>query len=99
MHRLSLLLVVASIFFTATCDGHRILGIFGHHGGSHFHTFYPIMSKLAESGHDVTVLSYFKAKNPPPSYHEIQLVGVDVINSSLPLTEVMRLLLNYVFDS
>lgn len=95
---MQLLTVVTFTVALLACSasGHRILGIFGHHGGSHFHTFYPIMSKLAESGHDVTVLSYFKVKNPPPSYNQIQLNGLDVINSSLPLAEVNCF---YIFES
>lgn len=87
MQLLTVVLIAEALLVCST-SGHRILGIFGHHAGSHFHTFYPIMSRLAESGHDVTVLSYFKVKSPPPSYHEIQLTGLDVINSTLPLNEV-----------
>lgn len=68
-----------------TSQARRILGIFTHIGGSHYHTFYPIMNGLAERGHDVTVLSFFAAKNPLPNYHELRFDGVPVINSSLAL--------------
>lgn len=73
---------------------HRILGLFTHIGGSHFHTFYPIMNGLAEQGHDVTVLSYFKAKRPSDNYKEIIFEGLPIINSSIPLGVSHFFLLN-----
>lgn len=69
-------------------DGYRILGIFTHIGGSHFHTFYPIMDGLASKGHDVTVLSYFKSKNASINYKELIFEGLPIINSSIPLDVV-----------
>lgn len=69
----------------AIINGSRILGIFTHIGGSHFHTFYPIMNGLAEKGHEVTVLSYFKTKNSSVNYKEYIFEGLPIINSSLVL--------------
>lgn len=71
-------------------DGHRILGIFTHIGGSHFHTFFPIMNGLAHKGHDVTVLSYFKSKNASKNYKELIFEGLPIINSSMSLDVVSR---------
>lgn len=80
---LRLVLLLSAI--TTNAHGYRILGIFTHIGGSHYHTFYPIMNGLAEHGNNVTVLSYFNAKNPSPNYHERRFQGLNVINSSLPV--------------
>lgn len=66
-------------------NGHKILGLFIHPGPSHFYTFYPIMNALAEKGHDVTVLSYSRVKDPHPNYHQLIIGGSEVINSSLGL--------------
>ncbi|XP_039956993.1 UDP-glucosyltransferase 2-like [Bactrocera tryoni] len=58
----------------------KILGLFPHPGISHFHFFHPVMRGLAEKGHDVTVLSHFPDKNPPPGYKDLSLTG-DLLDS------------------
>lgn len=85
-----LVLTVLMLQVLAVIDGHRILGIFTHIGGSHFHTFYPIMNGLASKGHDVTVLSYFKSKNASIHYKELIFEGLPIINSSISL-DVVRI--------
>lgn len=84
------ILAVLMLHVLVATDGHRILGIFSHIGGSHFHTFYPIMNGLANKGHDVTVLSYFKSKNASINYKELIFEGLPIINSSISLDVVSR---------
>ncbi|KAJ8730593.1 hypothetical protein PYW08_002006 [Mythimna loreyi] len=54
----------------------RILGLFPHPGRSHQMVFDPLMRALAERGHDVTVVSFFPIKDPPPNYTTVSLEGV-----------------------
>lgn len=54
----------------------RILGLFPHPGRSHQMVFDPLMRTLAEKGHDVTVVSFFPIKDPPPNYTSVSLEGV-----------------------
>ncbi|CAG4949319.1 unnamed protein product [Colias eurytheme] len=51
----------------------RILGIFPHPGKSHQMAFDPLLKKLAERGHDVTVATFFPLENPPSNYTEVSL--------------------------
>lgn len=74
--------------FTNVTNGDRILGLFIHPGGSHFYSFYPIMKALAQKGHNVTVLSYFKVKDPHPLYNEFVMQG-EVINSTLEFSQMV----------
>ncbi|XP_055386209.1 UDP-glycosyltransferase UGT5 [Condylostylus longicornis] len=55
----------------------NILGLFPHPGYSHFKVFYPILKKLAENGHQLTVVTYTKSKNKITNYNEIILIGED----------------------
>lgn len=75
---------------TPLTNADRILGLFIHPGGSHFYSFYPIMNALAENGHNVTVLSYFKVKNPHPSYNQLTIEGEAVINSTLEFKNMVN---------
>lgn len=40
---------------------------------SHFGGFQPLLKELAVRGHNVTVVSHFALKNPPPNYHHIDV--------------------------
>lgn len=40
---------------------------------SHYGAFEPLLKELAIRGHNMTVLSPFPLKNPPPTYHHIQV--------------------------
>jgi len=44
---------------------------------SHYGAFEPLLKQLAVRGHNVTVLSPFAMKNPPPSYHHIMVEDGD----------------------
>ena len=55
----------------------NILGLFPHPGFSHFKVFYPILDELAAKGHDITVVTYIKAKHARHNYHEIIIKDKD----------------------
>lgn len=63
----------------------KVLGLFPHPGVSHFHFFQPIMNALAETGHDVSVVSHFPMKNPPAHYKDYPIVGMDKLTNSIDL--------------
>ncbi|GLV33062.1 UDP-glycosyltransferase family 36 member D1 [Carabus blaptoides fortunei] len=70
----------------------NILGIFPHPGKSHFDVFEPLMTKLAELGHDVTVISFFPKRNPMPRYTDIDMTGTTpIITNSLDMDLLMNL--------
>lgn len=71
--RLLVFFVTLSLFQATT--PHRILGIFPHTGSSHFAVFRPFLAKLAEVGHDVTIISHFPAEKPMKNYRDISLRG------------------------
>lgn len=71
--KLFILLVILSLALTVT--SHKILGIFPHPGGSHFAVFRPLLKKLAEVGHEVTVISHFPQEKPLKNYKDINLKG------------------------
>ncbi|KAL3270167.1 hypothetical protein HHI36_009224 [Cryptolaemus montrouzieri] len=51
----------------------RILGIFHLPGKSHYAAGNTMMKILAERGHDVTLISPFKEKNPPKNFRDVVL--------------------------
>ncbi|XP_061380254.1 UDP-glucosyltransferase 2-like isoform X1 [Danaus plexippus] len=53
----------------------RILGLFPHPGKSHFMVFEPLLKRLSELGHHVTVASFFPPENPPANYTHIKFDG------------------------
>lgn len=61
------------LFLANNAGAYRILGIFPASAYSHYALASRLMKALAEKGHDVTVISPFKEKNPPKSYREIVL--------------------------
>lgn len=86
---LKLMVLLLLLTHGVPTNGHRILGIFIHIGGSHFHTFYPIMNGLAQNGNDVTVLSYFPMTDSHANYKQFIFDGIPVINSSVNLNEIV----------
>ncbi|XP_045447438.1 UDP-glucosyltransferase 2-like [Melitaea cinxia] len=56
--------------------GARILGLFPHTGRSHQMVYEPLLQKLAERGHHVTVASFFPLKNPPANYTDVSFEGI-----------------------
>lgn len=72
---------VISVLFSALIGlqcvlSSRILGLFPHTGKSHQMVFEPLLRRLAERGHHVTVVSFFPLKNPPANYTDISLEGI-----------------------
>lgn len=57
-----------------TIQSIKILAIFPTQMKSHFIVGQVLLKELALSGHDVTVISPFKIKNPPKTYREITTI-------------------------
>nr|XP_034827023.1 UDP-glucuronosyltransferase 2B2-like isoform X1 [Maniola hyperantus] len=66
----------AILALSSYVHGARILGLFPHTGKSHQMVFEPLLKKLAERGHHVTVASFFPLKNPPANYTDISFEGI-----------------------
>ncbi|XP_065075736.1 UDP-glycosyltransferase UGT5-like [Ochlerotatus camptorhynchus] len=72
-------------------SAYRILGLFAHPGLSHFKVFQPIMRALAESGHHVTVVSYFpNLDDPHPNYKDYAFQGQDILTNAFNLEGFSR---------
>ncbi|KAM3963660.1 UDP-glycosyltransferase UGT5-like isoform 1-T1 [Aphomia sociella] len=69
-------LFVALLLVFHNVDSARILGLFPHTGKSHQMVFEPLLKRLAEVGHHVTVVSFFPLKNPPQNYTDVSLEGI-----------------------
>ncbi|XP_013183121.2 UDP-glucosyltransferase 2 [Amyelois transitella] len=54
----------------------RVLGLFPHTGKSHQMVFEPLLRRLAERGHHVTVASFFPLADPPENYTDVSLQGI-----------------------
>ncbi|XP_055609266.1 UDP-glycosyltransferase UGT5-like [Uranotaenia lowii] len=54
----------------------KILGVLPSGGTSHHFVGISYLRLLAKAGHDVTVLSSFPEKNPPPNWRDIELTGL-----------------------
>lgn len=61
-------------------NGYKILGLFPHPASSHFNVFQPILRRLAENGHEVTVVSHFPDPSPPKNYKDLTLPGDTLTN-------------------
>ncbi|XP_061380260.1 UDP-glucosyltransferase 2-like isoform X2 [Danaus plexippus] len=70
------LIYFAAIIALSTVEGGRILGLFPHTGKSHQMVFEPLLKKLAERGHQVTVVSFFPLKKPIANYTDVSLEGI-----------------------
>lgn len=57
-------------------QAYKILGVFPTFGKSHYNVGHGLFKGLADAGHEVTVVSAFKLKNPIKNYNEIYLDGV-----------------------
>lgn len=70
MKILGTVLVFCSLIIGAI-NAARILALMPFPGKSHYINIQPIMQRLAERGHDVTVVTTHTEKNPPKNYHQI----------------------------
>jgi glucuronosyltransferase len=71
--------VAALLAFANNASAARILGLFPHTGKSHQMVFEPLLRKLADRGHHLTVVSFFPQKNPPENYTDVSLEGIAVL--------------------
>lgn len=59
------------------CVGHcwtvNILAFLPTFARSHYGAFQPLLKELAVRGHNLTVVSHFPLKDPPPNYHHIDV--------------------------
>ncbi|KAM3963612.1 UDP-glucosyltransferase 2-like [Aphomia sociella] len=74
-----LCLSVAAFLVLQNVDAARVLGLFPHSGRSHQMVFEPLLRRLAERGHHLTVASFFPLKNPPENYTDVSLEGITVV--------------------
>lgn len=65
------LLITLAVITVPLTDSARILGIFPHHGESHFVFFEPILKALDNAGHDVHVISHFELTNVSSRFQNI----------------------------
>ncbi|XP_018573405.1 UDP-glucuronosyltransferase 2B15-like [Anoplophora glabripennis] len=68
--------IIITILAVAACtESKKVLGIYSHPGKSHQIMGEVILKKLAERGHEVTMVSAYPLKNPIPNYKDIVLDG------------------------
>lgn len=78
-----------------TANALNILGIFPYHGTSHFLVFRVYLLGLVNKGHNVTVISHFPEKNPPPNYHSISLAGtIEILKDDMPIEKSYKTIFN-----
>lgn len=78
--------IAIPLFFLITqANALNILGIFPYQGKSHFLQFKVFLKELAKRGHNVTVLSYFPDKNPPPNYKDLQIGETKIFEDEVPV--------------
>lgn len=77
----SLILIVGILISVTNCLSSNILAFLPTKARSHYGAFEPLLRELAVRGHNVTVLSPFSMKNPPLSYHHIQVEDKDLVMS------------------
>jgi len=68
---------IVSVFLCAiivsNVSGYKILGVFHPPAKSHYIVGHALMKGLAEAGHEVTIITPFKEKNPIKNYEEVYL--------------------------
>lgn len=70
---MKLLLFNFLLLFIGHCWSANILAFLPTFTRSHYIAFQPMLKELAVRGHNVTVLSHFALKDPPPNYHHIDV--------------------------
>jgi glucuronosyltransferase len=68
-----LFFAVLLLLYVGHCMSANILAFLPTFARSHYGGFQPLLKELALRGHNVTVLSHFALKNPPPNYHHIDV--------------------------
>lgn len=75
----NLLVLIFFAFFAVERNvvaSYKILGVFPTAAPSHHIVGSALMRGLAADGHEVTIISPFKEKNPIPNYTEVHLEGI-----------------------
>ncbi|XP_075974221.1 UDP-glycosyltransferase UGT5-like isoform X2 [Anticarsia gemmatalis] len=67
------------LFVFHNAESANILGLFPHVGRSHFLTFEPLLKRLSENGHQVTVVSFFPSKERRENYTDISLESLAMV--------------------
>lgn len=70
------LIAALAIISAHNASGYKILSIFPMFSRSHYILGHGLLKGLAEAGHEVTMISPFKASKPIPNYKEIVLEGL-----------------------
>lgn len=65
------LALILGLLVPEPTDSARILGLFPHHGESHFYFFEPILRALDAAGHEVHIVSHFEMANVSKSFQNI----------------------------
>lgn len=66
-------LTLLLFFVYSNVNSYKILGVFPTASKSHYYIGQNLLKGLAEEGHDVTVISPFREKNPIKNYKEVFL--------------------------
>ncbi|KOB77761.1 UDP-glycosyltransferase UGT44A2 [Operophtera brumata] len=83
---MNILIALPLLFLvTQSSSAENILGIFPYQGKSHFFQFKVYLRELANRGHNVTVISYFPDKNPPPNYKDVHIADIKILEDDLPI--------------
>lgn len=61
------------LLYVGHCWSANILAFLPTFAKSHYGAFQPLLKELAVRGHNVTVVSHFALKDPPPNYHHIDV--------------------------
>lgn len=67
---------VLIILVASTCDSARILAVVPFNMRSHFIVMEPLFLKLAQRGHEITVVSAYPQRTPVPNYNDIDVSHV-----------------------
>lgn len=74
-------LFVFIVLYISCCWSANILAFLPTFAKSHYGAFQPMLKELAVRGHNITVLSHFSLKDPPPNYHHIDVSIKETINN------------------
>lgn len=90
-NRLVWLLVCAVVWQTRLAGSAAILALTLHNARSHFVAFEPLLARLIQAGHNVTIVAHHQLRCKPPgaAYHYVPL-GDDDRTSRLPIPAVKR---------
>lgn len=78
---MNLSILAVLLLYVHYCWTANILAFLPTFAKSHYGAFQPLLKELAERGHNVTVVSHFTLKDPPPNYHHIDVSMKEVNNN------------------